>query len=55
MLFMLSGSFRVKPSLGEARTFVAGDGLLMEDTSGKGHMTEVTSDDPVKAVMIRLA
>ena len=55
MLFMLSGSFRVKPSLGEARTFVAGDGLLMEDTSGKGHMTEVTSDGPVKAVMIRLA
>ena len=54
MLFMLSGSFRVKPSLGEARTFVAGDGLLMEDTSGKGHMTKVTSDGPVKAVMIRL-
>ena len=55
MLFMLSGSFRVKPSLGEARTFTAGDGLLMEDTSGKGHMTKVTSDGPVKAVMIRLA
>ncbi len=54
MLFILSGSFRVKPSLGEARTFAAGDGLLMEDTSGKGHMTEVTSDGPVKAVMIRL-
>jgi hypothetical protein len=29
--------------------------LLMEDTSGKGHITEVTSDGPVKAVMIRLA
>jgi quercetin dioxygenase-like cupin family protein len=55
MLFMLSGSFRVTPSLGEARAFVAGDSLLMEDTSGKGHMTEVTSDCPVKAVMIRLA
>jgi len=26
----------------------------MEDTSGKGHVTEVTSDKPVKAVMIRL-
>jgi len=55
MLFMLSGSFRVKPSLGEARTFTAGDGILMEDTSGKGHMTKVTSGSPVKAVMIRLA
>jgi hypothetical protein len=55
MLFMLSGSFRVKPSSGETRTFSAGDGLLMEDTAGKGHITEVTSDRPVKAVMIRLA
>ena len=28
---------------------------MMEDTSCKGHITEVTSDRPVKAVMIRLA
>jgi uncharacterized cupin superfamily protein len=55
MLFMLSGSFRVTPSFGEARAFDAGDSLRMEDTSGKGHMTEVTSNGPVKAVMIRLA
>lgn len=54
MLFMLSGRFRVKPSVGEARIFAAGDGLLLEDTSGKGHITEVISDCPVKAVMIRL-
>jgi hypothetical protein len=55
MLFCLSGSFRVTSSLSETRTFTAGDILLMEDTSGKGHRTEVTSDAPVKAVMIRLA
>jgi hypothetical protein len=28
--------------------------LLMEDTSGKGHITEVISHRPVKVVMIRL-
>jgi hypothetical protein len=45
----------VTASSGEARTFAAGDCLLMEDTSGKGHITEVISHRPVKVVMIRLA
>lgn len=54
MLFMLSGQFRMTPSVGEPRTFNAGDGVLMEDTFGKGHRTEVTSAVPVSAVMIRL-
>jgi Cupin domain len=55
MLFCLAGEIRVTASSGETRSFAAGDCLLMEDTSGKGHITEVTSDVPVKAVMIRLA
>jgi Cupin domain len=55
MMFCLDGEFRVTASSGEARSFAAGDCLLMEDTSGKGHITEVTSDVPVRAVMIRLA
>jgi hypothetical protein len=54
MLFCLAGEFRVTASSGEARSFATGDCLLMEDTSGKGHITEVTSDEPVRAVMIRL-
>jgi quercetin dioxygenase-like cupin family protein len=52
--FNLSGSFRMTASSGESRLIEPGDSVLMEDTSGKGHVTEVISDKPVKAVMIRL-
>jgi hypothetical protein len=55
MLFCLSGSFTVMASTGEARSFQAGDALLLEDTMGKGHVTEVTSTTPVTCVMIALA
>ena len=55
MMFCLAGEFRVTASSRETRSIAAGDCLLMEDTSGKGHITEVTSDVPVRAVMIRLA
>jgi quercetin dioxygenase-like cupin family protein len=55
MTFCLSGSFRMTASSGETRLIEAGDCVLMEDTIGKGHATEVISDIPVKAVMIRLA
>jgi hypothetical protein len=55
MMFCLAGEFRVTASSGDTRSFAAGDCLLMEDTSGKGHITEVTSHRPVKAVMLRLA
>lgn len=55
MWVCLAGKFRVTTSSGEAQSFAAGDCLLMEDTSGKGHITEVTSHRPVKVIMIRLA
>jgi hypothetical protein len=41
MAFSLSGCTRVTASSGESHTFVAGDCLLHDDTSGKGHSTEV--------------
>ena len=44
MAFSLSGCTRVTASSGESHTFVAGDCLLHDDTSGKGHSTEVISD-----------
>jgi hypothetical protein len=50
LMFCLAGEFRVTASSGETRSFAT-----MEDTSGKGHITEVTSHRPVRAVMIRLA
>jgi hypothetical protein len=54
MAFSLSGCTRVTASSGESRTFVAGDCLLHDDTSGKGHSTEVISDLPARWVFIRL-
>src|SRR6202050_2753295 len=55
MLFCLAGRFRVTASSGETRSFAAGDCLLMEDTSGKGHITEVVSHRPVQGGEYRLA
>src|ERR1700730_2390446 len=43
MIFCLTGKFRATAGSGDTRSFAAGDCLLMEDTSGKGHITEVTS------------
>ena len=54
MLFCLAGSFNVSSSAGETRTVSAGDAFLIEDTSGKGHSTLVTSSVPVSAVLVRL-
>ena len=55
MAFSLSGCTRVTASSGESHIFVAGDCLLHEDTSGKGHSTEVISDLPARWVFIRLS
>jgi len=54
MLFCLAGSFNVSSSAGETRTVSAGDAFLIEDTSGKGHSTLVTSSVPVDAVLVRV-
>ena len=54
MAFSLSGCTRVTTSSGESLTFVAGDCLLHDDTSGKGHSIEVISDLPARWVFIRL-
>ena len=54
MLFCLSGSFDIRTSDGEIRSFSTGDAVMMIDTAGKGHATTVTSDKPVTAVMIGL-
>src|SRR5262252_8600551 len=53
MAFSLSGCTRVTASSGESHTFVAGDCLLLDDTAGKGHSTEVISD-PARWVFICL-
>jgi hypothetical protein len=54
ILFGLQGRMRITPDIGEPRIIAAGDVLMMEDTTGAGHVTEVISDDPFDAVMIQL-
>jgi hypothetical protein len=55
MVYCLSGSFRITASDGETRSFGPGDALMLTDTTGNGHVTEVTSSVPVNCVMIALA
>jgi hypothetical protein len=54
ILFGLQGRMRITPDVGEPRVIAAGDVLLMEDTTGAGHFTEVISETPFDAVMIEL-
>ncbi|MGV3657854.1 MAG: hypothetical protein ACO1NX_07860 [Chitinophagaceae bacterium] len=38
-LILIDGGIEIETSLGEKRSFKAGDVLLLEDTEGKGHRT----------------
>jgi quercetin dioxygenase-like cupin family protein len=55
ILICLAGSVRVTPGVGDATTISAGDTWLMEDTTGRGHTTEVISRGPFEAVVIQLS
>jgi hypothetical protein len=54
MFFVLAGEWEVTASDGESRRFSAGSALLVEDTSGKGHASRVTSETGSLAAMIEL-
>lgn len=54
ILFCLSGRITVIASTGESCIVAAGDVWLMEDTTGKGHMTEVDATAPVEAAIVQL-
>lgn len=45
-LMLLTGAIRSEVSDGEIRDFTAGDVILLEDTTGKGHQTWLTSSEP---------
>ena len=51
---ILSGEAEVKASDGEVRTFAAGSVLLLEDTSGKGHDTNIGSKEDFEAAIVQL-
>ena len=52
--FILSGELEGKVSDGETRRFGAGSIVLVEDTTGKGHVTRVVSSEEVQTAVIVL-
>ena len=45
LMFVLAGELEVRVSDGAVRRFRPGDMLLVEDTSGKGHVSTVVGDE----------
>ena len=54
IVFCMSGTMRITTSLGISRDLTPGDAVLLEDTSGKGHISIVTSKTSFDGVIIRL-
>ena len=54
IIICTSGSLRVTSSLGDAQELRPGNAVLLEDTTGKGHISEVTSLTDFEAIAIRL-
>ena len=52
-LVCLKGCVRVTASDGQTRDISAGDVWLMEDKHGKGHHTEVISDEDFECVIVQ--
>lgn len=50
----MSGTMRLTTSLGEFRDLSPGSTVLLEDTSGKGHISLVTSETPFQGFIVRL-
>lgn len=50
----LEGQTEIEVSDGERRRFKAGDILLVEDTTGKGHRNHTIDDKPKRHVFVRL-
>jgi quercetin dioxygenase-like cupin family protein len=52
---VITGEWEVSSSDGEVRRFSRGDVLLVEDTTGKGHASRVTSDEDSLALLVTLS
>jgi hypothetical protein len=52
--FRLEGQLEVRASDGKKRTFVPGDAVLMEDTSGRGHSSHVKGKKDLIAAIVAL-
>ena len=53
-IILLDGSVEIETSLGEIRKFNAGEILLVEDTTGKGHRTRNLNAEKRRSVFISL-
>jgi len=53
--FILLGEVEVRASDGDVRRFSPGSVLLVEDTTGRGHTTRVTANDPLITAVVQLA
>ncbi len=53
--FQMSGELEVQVGDGEIRRFSAGSLVLLDDISGKGHLTRVVGNTGVEAVFVQLA
>ena len=53
-IVLLDGEIEIETSLGEKRNFKAGDVLLVEDTTGKGHKTRNINPIKRKSIFITL-
>jgi len=53
-IIMLEGIVEVEVGSGEKRMFHPGDILLVEDTSGRGHVSRALGDKPRKSVFVTL-
>ena len=51
----LAGEVEVTASDGETRLLLPGNILLMEDTTGKGHKSKITSEDDSMFAVVQLA
>ena len=53
-LFCLQGQLEVRASDGKKRTFRPGEAVLMEDTSGRGHISHVRGRKDLIAAIVSL-
>jgi quercetin dioxygenase-like cupin family protein len=53
-IILLDGEIEIETSLGEKRVFKAGEVLLVEDTTGKGHKTRNLQPVKRKSIFITL-
>ena len=51
-IFVLQGNLEVEVSDGETRQFGAGAVILVEDTSGQGHITRVAGEERAYLVAV---